>query len=59
MVGCGTSHAINVTVGRFVVNIEMGAVCEYFHNARRERSLGALIQENEADAVFRFYCNSG
>jgi hypothetical protein len=34
---------LNLTGERFVVNIEMGAVCEYFHNAWRERSLGALI----------------
>lgn len=43
MVGSGTSHAINVMGGGFVVNVEKGVICEYFHNARRERSLGALI----------------
>jgi hypothetical protein len=43
MMDRGTGHASNVIGERFVVNIEIGAVCEYFHNARRERSSGALI----------------
>ncbi len=28
MVGCGTGHAFNVVGDGFVVNIELGAVCE-------------------------------
>ena len=43
VVDSGTSHAINVMGDGFVVNVEKGVICEYFHNAWRERSLGALI----------------